>query len=131
MIDQILQIMAKEDTRKFFTGDEHPSVFDAVSAISNPQDIKEIEKAVKNYFEQVMQISPPSSQIYYEAERMYMVCERMFASLGDRQYLQPLHHETRDLNDEIVDFYIESLKHFTSGLNEDILVEHIRYLDDC
>lgn len=73
MIDHILQIIAREDTRKLFTGEEHPTVFDAVSAISNPQDIKEIEKAVKNYFEQVMQISSPSSQVYYEAERMYMV----------------------------------------------------------
>lgn len=131
MIDQILQIIAKEDSQKLFTGEEHPSVFDAVSAISNPQDAREIERALKNYFEQVMQISSPNSQVYYEAERMYMTCEKVFSSLGEHRYQSQLsQHEARDLNDEIVDFYMESLRHFVSGLSEDILVEHVRYLDD-
>lgn len=130
MLEQILSILQKEDTHKLFSGESHPSIFDAVSAISNPQDSKEIEKALKNYFGQVMQISQPTSEMYYEAERMYAMCDRIFASLEENKGPATETHEAKDMNDEIVDFYLESLKHFASGLSEDVLNEHIKYLEN-
>lgn len=129
MLDQIISVLRNEDTFKFFTGNAHPTIYDAVSAISNPHEHKEIERALKNYFDQVMQISPPESQMFLEANRMYAVCEGFFSS-QENSKIGKDRPEVRDLNDEILEFYSESLKHFASFLNEDILVEHIKYLDN-
>lgn len=131
MLEKILNILTSEDTYKFFTGNAHPSIQDAVSAISNPEDYKEIERALKNYFDQVMQLYPSESQLFSEASRMHTICENFFAS---SQTIQPSRHQTSseatDLSNEIVNFYMESLKHFSSSLGEDILFAHIRYLDN-
>ncbi|ELA42127.1 uncharacterized protein VICG_00768 [Vittaforma corneae ATCC 50505] len=127
-MQRILEIIAAEDHEKLFTGENHPNIYDAIAPINNSHEIKEIERALKYYFEQVLQITSPSSKVHYEAQRMLMVCEKVFSSMGEDMGEMAV-QSTRDLSDEIVDFYMESLKHFASYVDEEILNEHIRYLD--
>lgn len=130
MLDKILNILKNEDTYSFFTGNTHPSVSDAVSAISNPEDYKEIERALKNYFDQVMQISTNESPLFIEANRMYSICDGFFSSCTNTPINNSSKPEATDLNEEIVNFYLDSLKHFASFVNEDILNAHIAYIED-
>lgn len=130
MLEKILKLIASEDSERLFTGDNHPNIYDAVSANSNLDDMRELERTLKHYFEQVMQVSPSTSRVYYEAQRILSVCERAFSAIkgnGTERISAP---QIRDINDEIVDFYLESLKHFASSINENILHEHIKYLED-
>lgn len=133
LLKEILQNLEIEDSGKFFCGESHPNIYDAVSAISNQCDLREIERTLKHYFEQVMQITAPSSQVYFEAERMKTVCDTIFSSIQSNSSSPNVierrgKQESKTYNDEIVHFYLESLEHFASGLNEDILNAHIRYL---
>lgn len=44
MLDQILSVLRNEDTFKFFTGNAHRTIYEAVSAISDPHELKELER---------------------------------------------------------------------------------------
>lgn len=123
VLKQILYTLEKEDHLKTFTGDIHPNIYDAVSPIVNSDEPKEIERTLKHYFEQVIQVTQNNSKLNMEAKRMLQVLDRIFKD-GTVE-TQPV----RDLTDEIVDFYLISLKHFASQVNEGILDEHIEYLD--
>lgn len=123
VLNQILCVLAKEDHLKIFTGDIHPNIYDAVSPIVNSNEPKEIERTLKHYFEQVIQITQNNNKINQEARRMLQVLEKIFKD-GVIEIQQ-----TRDLTDEIVDFYMVSLKHFAGCVNEAVLNEHIEYLD--
>jgi hypothetical protein len=128
MLDRFLEMIILEDTEKLFTGDSHPNIFDAVSANLNMEDPKEIERTLKHYFGQVLQIAPKTSRISFEAQRMLHLCENAFESIRKNQtnYNAPM----RDINDEIVDLYMDSLSHFSSNIPEQVLHEHIKYLED-
>lgn len=130
MLEKILSLIAAEDTEKLFTGDNHPNIYDAVAANSNLDDPRELERTLKHYFEQVIQVSPPTSRVYYEAHKMLSVCEKAFGIIRVNDPERPPTPHVRDINDEIVDFYLESLKHFASSINENVLHEHIKYLED-
>lgn len=128
-MQRILDIIVAEDHEKLFTGESHPNIYDAIAPISNSHEVREIERALKYYFEQVLQITPQNSKAHYEAQRMLMVCEKIFSSI-DEELGKVAAQPVRDLSDEIVDFYMESLRHFASYVDEEILNEHIRYLDE-
>ncbi|KAM0681809.1 hypothetical protein GINT2_000326 [Glugoides intestinalis] len=128
---QIIKKIEEEDLEKLFTGENHPNIYDAVDAISNLHESKEVEKALKHYFEQVVQIKHPSSKVRYEAQRMLEICEGFFEQFkkNEEGAAQPPTNSNRGLNDVIADFYLESLTHFASFVDEEILFDHIRYLD--
>jgi hypothetical protein len=132
MLAEILKSLENEDNLKLFCGESHPNIYDAVSAISNQNDKKEIERALKNYFEQVMQITSQTSQVFFEAERMRTICESLFNSIQESTVPESTEKtqkaEVKTYNDEIVNFYLESIEHFASGLNEEVLYQHIDYL---
>lgn len=128
---QIIRRIEEEDVEKLFTGENHPNIYDAVEAISNLHERKEVEKALKHYFEQVIQITHPSSKMRYESQRMLEICEEFFGQFKKQEegITQASINSNKSLNDVIADFYIESLTHFASFVDEEILYEHIRYLD--
>lgn len=130
MLQRLLDLIASEDTEKLFTGDSHPNIYDAVSAHSNLNDPRELERTLKHYFEQVVQVSLPNSRTLYEAQRMLSVCDKAFSIIRANDPTRANQAPVRDINDEIVDFYMESLKHFSSSIQESALYEHIKYLED-
>lgn len=129
-MERIIEILAQEDKDRLFTGDSHPNIYDAIASINNPTEIKEIERSLKYYFEQMIQIASENSTIQNEAKRMLMICDKIFPKSENLEVDEVLVQSSRNLSDEIVDFYMESLKHFASYVEEDILNEHIKYLED-
>jgi len=135
-MQRILEILVSEDKERFFTGDSHPNIYDAVAPIANTNNIKEIGRALKNYFEQVLQITQPGTKVHSEAQRMLGLCARATGEAaesmaeGKAEEGKAAAVPVRELSDEIVDFYMESLKHFASYVEEEVLNEHIRYLDE-
>lgn len=125
----IIQRIEEEDTDKIFTGEMHPNIYDAVEAISSPLGIKEIERAIRHYFEQVIQITQPETRVHFEAQRILSKCDSIF-SLVPNEEEKSMMAVKRDICDEIADFYMESLKHFASFVEEDILFDHIKYLEE-
>lgn len=133
MLQKILQIISKEDSFNIFTADvpSSSSIFEAVSVVRDPNNIFEVQNAVMYFFSRIIQTNEPGSFYHSEAIRIMNVCDKVFNSLiAEGINTEHAPRVPRDLNDEIVDLYIESLNFFASGLDEPILMEHIRYLEE-
>lgn len=129
MLQKILQIIAKEDTFKLFTGPTSPSIYDAYAGIQEPIGLHEIQRTLGHFFTSVMQKADPTTFYYTEAARMLTVVDKIFAEIQKEYMNFAPARPPRDANDEVVDLYLESLNYFAAGLDEPVLREHICYLE--
>lgn len=124
MLQVIVQELTKEDTHRIFSSQTHPTIYEIADRIQDPQNIAEIETVFKTFFSKILHSQDPNSFVYLEAIRMLNALDRIILSMT-RSSQKP-----KDINDEMVDIYMESLRAFASGINEKILDDHIAYLDN-
>lgn len=129
MLQKILQVIAKEDTFKLFTGPTGPSVLDAFKGIQEPVGLQECQQALSRFFGTTIASSDPSTFYGTEARRMQQVVDGIFAEIQKEYASKAQQAPQRDINDEVVDIYMESLHYFASGLDAPVLKEHLSYLD--
>lgn len=131
MLQKILQIIAQEDTFKLFTTNAPNSIYEITSTIRNRDNPLEVQNAILYYFKRVLHEHDPGTFYHAEALRVMKICEDVFMR-AQPEALYPGSappRAPRDINDEVVDLYLESLNFFSSGLEEPVLAEHIRYLE--
>lgn len=131
MLQQLLQLVAQEDTFKLFTGEGYASIYDAMEEVRGSSDPVAIQNAVERFFGRILESNPPGSFCHNEAVRILRICQALCADeqarLAAQQEARP--PLPRDQNDDIVDLYMDSLRFFAAALDEPILNEHIRFLD--
>ncbi|KAI5149273.1 hypothetical protein ENBRE01_0806 [Enteropsectra breve] len=127
MLQNILKLLAKEQSFEILIAQSETPLQTAIAQISDPTNPYEIKEVLVGFFSKFIYSCDPASVLHSESMRLCKIIDQCCSDAIEAQ--KAAIPASRDANDDLVDLYMESLKYFASTLSESVLDEHISYLD--
>lgn len=128
IVEQIIQTIRKEDTFKLFTSNNSLNIINAISSLNENYTLYDLRISIISFFNKIIESSEPFQFPHTEAKRMLGIIEQIFSEIP-KEYAQPP-RRARDVNDELIDLYMDSIKNFAKDIDDTVLNQHIWYLDN-